>query len=141
MVHNSIMTISCMIFDLAQIVAMYAVKEDSIDEKPDYSRPHFRILGIRLGIGFENLLEMTEGFGLIISFCWGVYEMNDIVAKAPGTATLVLGTVSTGLNFLIMILEFGTWYWFIPRVFQKYSQGNVEGTTIEIPPGVLSPSH
>ena len=143
MVHNSVMTIACMVFDLAQIIGMYAVKEDSIDEKPDCSHPHYRIFGRKLGASCDIMLEMTEGFGLIVSFCWGVYELNGLLVKAPGKGTLVLGIVASALNFLVMILEFSTWYWFIPRLFQKYSQSNSDGqgSTVEIPPAVLNPSN
>ena len=121
LVHNACMTLCCLIFDMAVVYGMYLVKKGGLlSEKSESSWGCIgACLGIRLAEVAKFLLTLSKSGGLTVSVAWVITDLLLVASAAPGQGTLILGSIATAASLLVLLVEFVSWIWLLPRAVKR----------------------
>ena len=115
------MTLCCLIFDVAVVFGMYLVKANGLHRRESESKRGClgACLGIRLAEVAKFLLTLSKSGGLAVSAAWVITDLLLVASAAPGQGTLILGSIATAASLLVLLGEFASWIWVLPRAVKR----------------------
>ena len=120
LVHNACMTLCCLIFDMAVLLGMYAVKGQSLEQESGSERDCLEAcLGIRLAEVAKFLLTLSKSGGLTVSAAWVLTDLLLVASAAPGQGTLIISSIATAASLLVLLVEFVSWIWLLRRAVKR----------------------